>query len=1160
MPQFKTAKGCFCHPEKAHTYQIARGGSSLKCIAIDSYIEDTGPSFDSQEEEDKHDIDFPGVLKYVYAIVSLPFLSAATEGGAHGLDALFVLNRTFGWHVIAFNPQLAIFEILLHGHLVPPYTACPPRSDGHLAMSVSINPSQDPTVMKAAVYMAVWNNSYVTRVYVDLSRSKGAITEVENDPRGLIANRSLDTGERHFCERRPTTVGTSEHFNIGWNDPGCTPVTASSYYSPQDQYASILGILTIPGSPRSMIVLYRTVETDAVYIRHALIQQGRARLIDGSWWAGPLDPTAKWLYRWPLSHSILSSTTEPGPWAFSSLCIGPCSASLFSAEGLEGHVDFSLMTRSQFERGGAMAHAIINDLPSLLKDRPKEPFDTLIPRLIALSALQTQKGEEQDEAETEWTISEKGYGFRETLSPGVSHSLIIPMFKHDSSCNGTVIIAKHPNQLSYCHFGKMIDIISEIRLEEEGFGCPSMLAVRGALLLSYRAEHQTHVIPLNEDGEVVVTDGDVGLPSVSCDIPAFETTEFTLAVAVLEEGHLFVQITEREILAFRKEAFATKTATTFQREEIDFSGKRISHGCVHKSHVAVAVDERTVHIISIHLDGANGGTRIVRNATIEVNKDNASISCLALHDGHVALSTWDDPTEILVYSWERHHKDRHFMPAKPYCKCTTGSVRARYETSNFGTAEKIAPAKSLLFAEVSPPRKKNKPTDGSGDLLLCVGTSTGWMFSFILDHRVGVDHSIVQVVTEGKVSDELKFNVVGGESFDASDIESSVLSATNKWQIGTEAVQLRRLGASVYATSSHSALISFSRRPIDADPNMVLRSSCKRVWSTHTWNSRTTVPVPSISLDGVLVAGLDDAGTLVFGILDNRMLWRTDESKVNGTVTGLACCVGADVLVVTTSQSVQFWSIDKPVCLAVHEAPREAIISACAPVCADCVLVSITNNGSTHMKMFQITMVREEGKKTSVQMVPVAAGEFDGTCQSIAVCAHGYSSSWPTVVIAIDDHMLSLVKDVKELRVTRAWRSRCGNALALIANNGRFTAMAEAMGPIVVIDQQGKQVWAESGGRRRMVTAMTFLQEPTLTQGSWHLAVADRNANTIEVVTGRCKLNSTSSDNELTIVSTVKQSSHGIRIGSFLLGAHCGADQKAVLMVHNDGYIVDLKL
>eukprot|EP00505_MAST-04D_sp_SCG-Rhode-Island_P005456 Stramenopile-MAST_4_protein_5456 len=212
------------------------------------------------------------------------------------------------------------------------------------------------------------------------------------------------------------------------------------------------------------------------------------------------------------------------------------------------------------------------------------------------------------------------------------------------------------------------------------------------------------------------------------------------------------------------------------------------------------------------------------------------------------------------------------------------------------------------------------------------------------------------------------------------------------------------------------------------------------------------------------------------------------------------------------------------------------------------------------MKMFQITMVREEGKKTSVQMVPVAAGEFDGTCQSIAVCAHGYSSSWPTVVIAIDDHMLSLVKDVKELRVTRAWRSRCGNALALIANNGRFTAMAEAMGPIVVIDQQGKQVWAESGGRRRMVTAMTFLQEPTLTQGSWHLAVADRNANTIEVVTGRCKLNSTSSDNELTIVSTVKQSSHGIRIGSFLLGAHCGADQKAVLMVHNDGYIVDLKL
>ena len=188
------------------------------------------------------------------------------------------------------------------------------------------------------------------------------------------------------------------------------------------------------------------------------------------------------------------------------------------------------------------------------------------------------------------------------------------------------------------------------------------------------------------------------------------------------------------------------------------------------------------------------------------------------------------------------------------------------------------------------------------------------------------------------------------------------------------------------------------------------------------------------------------------------------------------------------------------------------------------------------------------------------AGKYQPADITIFVHRGHDSRDRSQIVIAIDDHMLSLVKDVKELRVTRAWRSRCGNALALIANNGRFTAMAEAMGPIVVIDQQGKQVWAESGGRRRMVTAMTFLQEPTLTQGSWHLAVADRNANTIEVVTGRCKLNSTSSDNELTIVSTVKQSSHGIRIGSFLLGAHCGADQKAVLMVHNDGYIVDLKL
>ena len=58
-----------------------------------------------------------------------------------------------------------------------------------------------------------------------------------------------------------------------------------------------------------------------------------------------------------------------------------------------------------------MAHAIMNDLPSLLKGRPKEPFDTLISRLIALSALQTEEDGEQDEAETEWAISEKGNGF-----------------------------------------------------------------------------------------------------------------------------------------------------------------------------------------------------------------------------------------------------------------------------------------------------------------------------------------------------------------------------------------------------------------------------------------------------------------------------------------------------------------------------------------------------------------------------------------------------------------------------------------------------------------------------------------------------------------------------------------------------------------------------
>ena len=56
--------------------------------------------------------------------------------------------------------------------------------------------------------------------------------------------------------------------------------------------------------------------------------------------------------------------------------------------------------------------------------------------------------------------------------------------------------------LCYTEWGKGVDIISEIRADEHGFGHPDIFTTKSAIFLSYRAESQTHVLPLTEDGEI----------------------------------------------------------------------------------------------------------------------------------------------------------------------------------------------------------------------------------------------------------------------------------------------------------------------------------------------------------------------------------------------------------------------------------------------------------------------------------------------------------------------------------------------------------------------------------------------------------------------------------------------------------------------------------
>ena len=1354
--QFKQVTGFFCHGSRMCTYRIGKGADRL--VRHEAATATNGHSSEEDEDEDNDTIEFPGVLKHMYAVMTLPFGKSYTaasgrsgsrrrrrassgradvsprDGGddvpiSNTMDAIFVLNRDFAWHVLAFNKAIATFEIVMHGRFTAPFKNCSPRSDGHVAMDCMFLGGMDsgtnspiPTFMRTrepapkkqntvALYISLWDSPIVTRIDVDCPK-------VLLKRKGNTASLPSRGGAE---QSRPATVTSGEHFLVGWCDPGCTiPYSTAeqsaesldtlSNFGGKGAYASILGLLTVPNRQNSLVVLYKTLQTDSVFIRHCRVQPTRSQLVDGPWWAGPLDPGCSWLVRWP---SNCSSTFDNDGSA--ALCVSPFSASLFSADGLEGHVDFPDTCRDVLNLYG------VDDLGVLLRNRNHEPFETLVPHLVSLigfenrmraeidvereniRALQQQKQSTGEPGAPDVLGMVGSEGARTSSQGPVFQSIVVPFVepsdsharrqladKHGSAVlgeskttdgsNNLIVLARQragaptmppssstplpAGEVSYCYFGREIETLSEIRPDENGFGCPDMFCAKNAMFLSYRVEHQTQVIPLDDDGEVAVDnvdeEDDQGL-NQAVRLPRFEENQATLAVGSYsstvaaganQDVAWFVQVCEQNVFVYNvggpsmggnEGPVDSISVTDLSENPGTIQHADVSTNPASPMRVVFTLDTM-LYIYQVDNIGKLMLTnRVDLNQVVACSEARNSVAALKIDDNggakHVAVTLWNASDKIYVFDIDGvadGSKEDTAGASLPCFVCTTNRDSRDATEQDPRTSQHI---RSLAFAFV-PAVSLSKKSLHSGDthadsgLFLCAGSNDGHVYVF----DVSRDGSVAQrrardspevCAGEGKFGEESKTHDGGASGDDDRKVSSRAAlsrmmqTASPKflWRIGTEPITLYTFpvgsadrdqyigqpmmealageGPTVWAsTSPTNSLISFSReRNSNASEYLAVkptlhRAVCRSRSGTGGGNvgfgsTNKTIPVPSVALSGALVATVDGSGSLLFGTVDHRTLWHELNATVyGGTITGIDCVFEIGLIVVTTSNTVQFWDKTRPVCLAVHEAPAGASLNTCAYLGNGKLLVAIVHDGATTITVFQVS--RREGRvngagNSSVEIAPIANGEFDGECQLVSVPKQGGASkwTWPSIALAIEDHVLFLVRpedSLCELRIGHVWRSRNGNTIISLASTAldgaagkSLFAIGEAMGPIVVIENekgggQGTE-WGELDEKRRVVTAMAFVGNFDVgakivgrnnkKMSSWKLVIADRGSNTREVLSSNFSRAGAGS-----VLSTdSKMSSHGKRTESFFVGNEIlgGVKRGTVMCIESDGAISPLE-
>ena len=247
------------------------------------------------------------------------------------------------------------------------------------------------------------------------------------------------------------------------------------------------------------------------------------------------------------------------------------SASLFNADGLAGYVEFDEETHRKLVKCELDS---VKQICKALKLH-EEPFETAIPTLIDRCHDRYMHLMQNDATMTNGSGHTGASDCRLRRTVGVISGFEIPLlmtpsvWKREATCRlGGKQFSSESQTPACCEprcrrrcqwtsllyrMGKGGDIISEIRADEHGFGHPDIFTTKSAMFLSYRAENQTHVLPLTEDGEIYEYDPDTeytqdGKPPIP--IPSFYSDAPTLCVGRIPNSSLTVQITTRKLEFF----------------------------------------------------------------------------------------------------------------------------------------------------------------------------------------------------------------------------------------------------------------------------------------------------------------------------------------------------------------------------------------------------------------------------------------------------------------------------------------------------------------------------------------------------------------------------------------------------------------------------------
>jgi len=964
-----------------------------------------------------------------------------------------------------------------------------------------------------------------------------------------------------------------------------------------------LGVQHVPNKFSNVLVLYQNIHSKSIYIRNAIISARHEQLVDGPWFAGPLDPTTVSFVDWPvqLNH----------------LCIGTMSASLFNADGLAGYVEFDEETHRKLIKCELDS---VKHICKFLKLH-EEPFETAIPKLIDRCHDRYLYLMQNDAAMTNESEQSVASNCRLRRTVGVIDGFEIPLLMTPSSENGKqpagsmasrshqirkrLLVASHgadanaSGHLCYTEWGKSVDVISEIRADEHGFGHPDIFSTKDAIFLSYRAENQTHVLPLTEDGEIYEYDPDTEYTQegkLPIPIPSFYSDATTLCVGRIPNSALTVQITTGKIGIFRDgEDQAIEEWVSFENaigrggggnDEIRFASLHLTDTTSPRGMVIFDSDV-WIFELSTSNDPSTFLNRIHFTFNVPLGENtnqDLQISTASIWETYILIGVWNDSNNIYLY-------DIYEATLRPSMQA---DKLENYEKSRFKTAFYSCDAHSNTEIKSVDGDQSCSAHDGDVVRSFAMTMKCRYLFAGTMYGRVYCFD--LQTLKNPDASNEA-----------VNRNQSPVV--IGKWQVGNEVAHLRSFLSipMIYASSNMDAIISF----LDADGCLLSSPNCDLICRPRSWISSMTRPVASPQLDGSLIVTVSHEGNLIFSSIDHHIKWQEQTGTVMGSITGLSYVESSHIVVLTTDQSVQFWDSDIPQCITIHQSPNESRVTAICSHGKGSVAVAIFHNGVTAITLFEVVR-KVGGEKTalanktddslSVIINPIARGEIDGVCLKLASVTCDKRKS--VLYAVVDEHILHLKVRGKDISIGNVQRSMNGRSIMALASstlaldfdstnnidgsqacNG-ILAAGETLGPIFAIvhheddktemlTEKPFNISNEDGLPQRMVTAMKIISFRSRSRNdstkcySWTIVAADRISNTVIVVVPvRNSGSEKNSDNveskysNMHLVVERKITSNGIRIASFVFGStYFGGLTRndTLLCVQNDGSTSELK-